>query len=248
MAKQRSIFVCQNCGAQSPKWMGRCPECDAWNSLSPRRRRSRSEAATVRVRGLIRGLGRGEAKAVRFNDTPLKPRETKRVGTRALANSTGFWAAAWWPEASALLAAILESASPRLCFKRCRIWLEPVKKFCTSLAKESVSQTQIGRASPGRFVGQSCFSPAKPTWTAILKLTDELRTFSTSSSILFKLFFCRTSIGAGLREPGARVRGQTYVSRQDRGSFCFLGGPYHQRREHRRSQGFGAHGGHRFEF
>jgi DNA repair protein RadA/Sms len=30
---QRSIFACQECGAQSPKWLGRCPECGAWNSL-----------------------------------------------------------------------------------------------------------------------------------------------------------------------------------------------------------------------
>src|SRR5438132_650425 len=29
----RSIFVCQECGAQSPKWLGRCAECAAWNSL-----------------------------------------------------------------------------------------------------------------------------------------------------------------------------------------------------------------------
>lgn len=28
-----TVFVCQSCGAQSPKWMGRCPECGAWNSL-----------------------------------------------------------------------------------------------------------------------------------------------------------------------------------------------------------------------
>ena len=33
MAKSRTIYACQNCGAQSPKWMGRCPECGEWNSL-----------------------------------------------------------------------------------------------------------------------------------------------------------------------------------------------------------------------
>ena len=31
--KQKTIFACQECGAQSQKWLGRCPECDAWNSL-----------------------------------------------------------------------------------------------------------------------------------------------------------------------------------------------------------------------
>jgi len=34
MAKRPStVFVCQECGAQSPKWLGRCTECGAWNSL-----------------------------------------------------------------------------------------------------------------------------------------------------------------------------------------------------------------------
>src|SRR3954470_14402318 len=31
--KPRIVYACQECGAQSPKWLGRCPECGAWNSL-----------------------------------------------------------------------------------------------------------------------------------------------------------------------------------------------------------------------
>ena len=31
--KQKTIYSCQECGAQSQKWLGRCPECEAWNSL-----------------------------------------------------------------------------------------------------------------------------------------------------------------------------------------------------------------------
>ncbi len=33
MAKIKTRYVCQNCGAVFPKWYGRCPECGAWNSL-----------------------------------------------------------------------------------------------------------------------------------------------------------------------------------------------------------------------
>jgi DNA repair protein RadA/Sms len=33
MAKQRTVFVCQQCGAESPKWMGRCSQCGEWNSM-----------------------------------------------------------------------------------------------------------------------------------------------------------------------------------------------------------------------
>ena len=32
MAKPKTVFFCQNCGAQSPKWIGRCPSCNEWNT------------------------------------------------------------------------------------------------------------------------------------------------------------------------------------------------------------------------
>ncbi len=32
MAKERTAYVCQNCGAESSKWIGRCPSCNEWNS------------------------------------------------------------------------------------------------------------------------------------------------------------------------------------------------------------------------
>jgi DNA repair protein RadA/Sms len=34
MTKQaRTIYVCQSCGYQAPKWMGRCPDCGQWDSM-----------------------------------------------------------------------------------------------------------------------------------------------------------------------------------------------------------------------
>ncbi|SHK01768.1 DNA replication and repair protein RadA [Tangfeifania diversioriginum] len=32
MAQTKSIYTCQNCGAQSPKWLGRCTSCGGWNT------------------------------------------------------------------------------------------------------------------------------------------------------------------------------------------------------------------------
>lgn len=32
--KTKTIFVCQNCGAQSPKWIGKCPDCSSWSSFA----------------------------------------------------------------------------------------------------------------------------------------------------------------------------------------------------------------------
>lgn len=33
MAKSKTIFVCQSCGAQFPKWMGKCTSCNSWNTI-----------------------------------------------------------------------------------------------------------------------------------------------------------------------------------------------------------------------
>lgn len=33
MAKTKNIFVCMECGYESPKWMGKCPNCGGWNTL-----------------------------------------------------------------------------------------------------------------------------------------------------------------------------------------------------------------------
>jgi DNA repair protein RadA/Sms len=32
MPKTKTVFVCQNCGAESAKWIGRCPSCKEWNT------------------------------------------------------------------------------------------------------------------------------------------------------------------------------------------------------------------------
>ena len=34
MAKSKSIFICQQCGYESPKWLGKCPSCNSWNSFT----------------------------------------------------------------------------------------------------------------------------------------------------------------------------------------------------------------------
>lgn len=33
MAKARTVYICQNCGAESAKWLGKCTSCNEWNSF-----------------------------------------------------------------------------------------------------------------------------------------------------------------------------------------------------------------------
>ncbi|MCU0311449.1 MAG: DNA repair protein RadA [Acidimicrobiales bacterium] len=53
MARSRSVFRCQECGGTAPKWAGRCPSCEAWNSLVE----EREVPASVAAAGLAAPLG-----------------------------------------------------------------------------------------------------------------------------------------------------------------------------------------------
>ncbi|OCX74304.1 DNA repair protein RadA [Acidithiobacillus thiooxidans] len=37
MSRDKNVFVCQYCGSSSSKWLGRCPDCGAWNSFVEQR-------------------------------------------------------------------------------------------------------------------------------------------------------------------------------------------------------------------
>lgn len=63
MAKSRTIFVCQNCGTESLKWVGHCPQCNEWNSyvektVTPSR-------TTGRASGTVRELS-----SISIEDSP----------------------------------------------------------------------------------------------------------------------------------------------------------------------------------
>ena len=33
MAKDKTLYTCNECGGTTPRWLGKCPSCGAWNSL-----------------------------------------------------------------------------------------------------------------------------------------------------------------------------------------------------------------------
>jgi len=47
MAKQSTIFVCSNCGNESPKWFGKCPACNEWNSCYEEKQVGKSNGKTL---------------------------------------------------------------------------------------------------------------------------------------------------------------------------------------------------------
>ena len=49
MAKEKSVYSCQACGYQSPKWMGKCPDCQGWNTLVEEKKIEKSEILETRT-------------------------------------------------------------------------------------------------------------------------------------------------------------------------------------------------------
>lgn len=52
MAKQKSIYVCSECGYESPKWLGRCPDCDTWNSFAEEIKATKTANKMVKSKGI----------------------------------------------------------------------------------------------------------------------------------------------------------------------------------------------------
>jgi len=47
MKPPKTVFVCQDCGSQSPKWLGRCSDCGAWNSFVEERAQEAAAQASA---------------------------------------------------------------------------------------------------------------------------------------------------------------------------------------------------------
>jgi DNA repair protein RadA/Sms len=63
----RTIYACQNCGHQSRKWIGKCPDCGAWNSFVEERERPAAKDGGGRGMVARTGLRLRENKPVPFN-------------------------------------------------------------------------------------------------------------------------------------------------------------------------------------
>jgi len=72
MAKSRQVFICRQCGDESPRWQGQCPACAEWNTLEENTRASGSGGAALGA-AAARGSGALSLGAVQA------PRETRRL-------------------------------------------------------------------------------------------------------------------------------------------------------------------------
>ncbi|MFZ3138541.1 MAG: DNA repair protein RadA [Thermodesulfovibrionales bacterium] len=47
MSKIKTFFQCQSCGYMSPKWLGKCPDCGAWNSFAEEKKESSARHSSI---------------------------------------------------------------------------------------------------------------------------------------------------------------------------------------------------------
>ena len=73
MSKAKTIFVCSECGNESPKWLGKCPACNSWNTFYEQKIEKYTEENKIEKK---------------INDTP-KPLNTY-IGQEANRTSTGY--------------------------------------------------------------------------------------------------------------------------------------------------------------
>ncbi len=67
MAKVKTVFFCNNCGAESAKWMGKCSQCGEWNTLVEEVVKDTKHSRTPSVRG----VGTNTAKPVALPDIEI---------------------------------------------------------------------------------------------------------------------------------------------------------------------------------
>ena len=76
MKPPKTVFVCQECGSQSPKWLGRCADCGSWNSFVEERLQAQEAVA---VPGRYPGVGRS-ASARLYSEIEIADRARLSTG------------------------------------------------------------------------------------------------------------------------------------------------------------------------
>lgn len=76
MAKEKTVYVCSECGADSPKWVGRCPACGAWNTYKELRVARNSAPAPGRL------TPDGDGRALPVSLAEVRSEDDPRIDTR----------------------------------------------------------------------------------------------------------------------------------------------------------------------
>jgi DNA repair protein RadA/Sms len=73
MAKEKTSFTCTECGGSSPRWLGKCPHCEAWNTLIETVAESSAGAGRNRFASLASTSEIAVLADIEANETPRTP-------------------------------------------------------------------------------------------------------------------------------------------------------------------------------
>ena len=86
MAKDKTMYVCSNCGYESAKWLGRCPSCGEWDSFKEIKvdanygsMNAKNTAASFSKRVGKSLVGHDDSKPLRLKEIPLQ--DAPRIDT-----------------------------------------------------------------------------------------------------------------------------------------------------------------------
>ena len=81
MAKTKTVYVCSECGMDSPKWVGRCPSCGAWNTMKQMTIRPEQNTAVSerQARQELTGVSVGRTRAIPLSEVSVQ--EEPRIST-----------------------------------------------------------------------------------------------------------------------------------------------------------------------
>ncbi|MGP6140636.1 MULTISPECIES: DNA repair protein RadA [unclassified Jeotgalibaca] len=79
MAKKRIKYVCQACGYESPKWLGKCPNCGAWNQMEEEKEIAASEKHQPRVNFSGQTAEAVSIQNIKIEDVPRIPTDMEEV-------------------------------------------------------------------------------------------------------------------------------------------------------------------------
>ena len=78
-SKAKTVYVCQSCGTQSPRWMGKCPDCGQWNTMVEERVEKPREIGSAKRHDGAEPLLLGDIKAGEEDRFVTKIGELDRV-------------------------------------------------------------------------------------------------------------------------------------------------------------------------
>lgn len=70
MAKDKTAFVCENCGYDSPKWIGKCPGCGQWNTFKEIKIGGQKGSSSHRTSSISNGIHPVRLKEIADKDEP----------------------------------------------------------------------------------------------------------------------------------------------------------------------------------